>query len=158
MLYSQPKGARVTFRELSELADRLKSPPYSWTIDLIWAAYQATEGDRVKKSTRHTATDLITLIRYSLDLDRELVPFADIVEERYQGWLTRQAQVGTTFTGAQLWWLEHIKDIIVQSARFSIDDLDLAPFTERGGSDGISRDLGSQAQVMIEEMNRVLAE
>ena len=157
LLYSQPKGARVTFRELSELADRLKSPPYSWTVDLIWAAYQATEGDRVKKSTRHTATDLITLIRYSLDLDRELIPFADIVEERYQSWLTRQAQAGTTFTEAQLWWLERIKDTIVQSAQFRIDDLDLAPFTERGGSDGIGRALGSQVQAIIEEMNKVLA-
>ena len=61
------------------------------------------------------------------------------------------------FTEVQLWWLERIKDTIVQSAHFSIDDLDLAPFTERGGSDGIGRDLGSHAQAIIEEMNRVLA-
>ena len=157
LLYSQPKGAKVTFRELSDLAERLKRPPYMWTVDLIWDAYQALESDHVKKADKHTATDLITLVRYSLDLDRELVPFADIVEERYQGWLAQHEQSGTTFTNAQLWWLERIKDTIVQSAQFSIDDLDLAPFTERGGSDGIGRDLGSQAQAIIEEMNRVLA-
>jgi len=157
LLYSQPKGAKVTFRELSDLAERLRRPPYMWTVDLIWAAYQALEGDRVKKADKHNATDLITLVRYSLDLDRELVPFADIVEGRYQDWLAQQTQAGTTFTEAQLWWLERIKDTIVQSAQFSVDDLDLAPFTERGGSDGIGRDLGSQAQAIIEEMNRVLA-
>lgn len=157
LLYSQPKDAKVTFRELSDLAERLKRPPYMWTVELIWDAYQVLEADHVKRTDKHTATDLITLVRYSLDLELELVPFADIVQERYQGWLTQQAQTGTTFTEAQLWWLERIKDTIVQSAQFSIDDLDLAPFTERGGSDGIGRDLGSQAQAIIEEMNRVLA-
>ena len=157
VLYSQPQGAKVTFRELSDLADRLKSPPYSWTIDLIWAAYQATEGERVKKSARHTATDLITLIRFSLDLDRDLVPFADVVEGRYQTWLAQRAQSGTTFSADQLWWLVRIRDTIVQSVQFSFEDLDLAPFTERGGSDGVGRDLGSQAQELIEDLNRVLA-
>ena len=142
LLYSQPKGAKVTFRELSDLAERLRRPPYMWTVGLIWAAYEAIEGDNVRRADRHTATDLITLVRYSLDLDRELVPFADIVEGRYQGWLAQQIQAGTTFTDAQLWWLERIKDTIVQSAQFSIDDLDLAPFTERGGSDGISATSG----------------
>ncbi len=146
----------MTFRELSDLAERLRRPPYMWTVDLIWAAYQALESDHVRKADKHTATDLITLVRYSLDLDRDLVPFADIVEGRYQGWLALQSQAGTTFTDAQLWWLERIKDTIVQSAQFSIEDLDLAPFTERGGSDGIGRDLGSKTMDIIDSMNMAL--
>jgi type I restriction enzyme R subunit len=157
VLYSQPKGAKVTFRELSDLADRIAAPPRSWSIGLIWNAYRALEGQSVRGSDKHTATDLISLIRYTLELEHSLVPFGDIVEQRYQGWLDSQQQAGVTFTDKQLWWLERIKDTIVQSSQFSVSDLELAPFNERGGVDGISRDLGSQAQAIIDDMNKVLA-
>ncbi len=157
LLYSQPRGAKVTFRELSELMERIKRPPLTASLDLIWNSFQALDAERVRTSPRHTATDLVTLIRYTLEQNRVLVPFADIVEERYQSWLDEQKAKGTTFTDAQLWWLERIKDTIVQSAQFSVDDLELAPFTERGGSDGIGRDLGSQALGIIESMNEALA-
>jgi type I restriction enzyme R subunit len=147
----------VTFRELSDLADRIAAPPRSWSIGLIWNAYRALEGQSVRGSDKHTATDLISLIRYTLELEHSLVPFGDIVEQRYQGWLDSQQQAGVTFTDKQLWWLERIKDTIVQSSQFSVSDLELAPFNERGGVDGISRDLGSQAQAIIDDMNKVLA-
>ena len=154
VLYSQPAGAKVTFQELKELADRLKRPPVSASIDLIWSSFQALDGDKVKQSAKHAATDLVALIRYTLEQDKVLVPFADIVQERYEGWLAAQK---VEFSEAQLWWLERIKDTIVQSARFSVDDLELAPFSERGGADGIGRDLGSQALDIINAMNEALA-
>lgn len=157
LLYSQPHGAKVTFRELSELMERIKRPPLTASLDLIWNSFQALDEDRVRTSPRHTATDLVTLIRYTLEQDKVLVPFADIVEERYQGWLDQQKTRGVMFTEPQLWWLERIKDTIVQSAQFSVEDLELAPFTERGGSDGIGRDLGSQVLAIIESMNEALA-
>ena len=154
VLYSQPAGAKVTFQELKELADRLKRPPVSASIDLIWNSFQALDGDKVKQSAKHAATDLVALIRYTLEQDKVLVPFADIVQERYKGWLATQK---VEFSETQLWWLERIKDTIVQSARFSVDDLELAPFSERGGADGIGRDLGSQALDIINAMNEALA-
>ena len=157
VLYSQPAGAKVTFRELSDLAERIASPPRSWSIDLIWGAYEALNADHVRKADKHTATDLITLIRYTLDLDSELVSYAEVVEGRYQNWLAQQTQAGTTFTEAQLWWLERIKDTIVQSAGFAMTDLELAPFTERGGLDGIGGDFGSSALRVVEELSAVLA-
>jgi type I restriction enzyme R subunit len=154
VLYSQPEGAKVTFQELKELADRLKRPPVSASIDLIWNSFQALDGDKVKQSAKHAATDLVTLIRYTLEQDKVLVPFADIVQERYEGWLASQK---VEFSTTQLWWLERIKDTIVQSAQFSVDDLELAPFSERGGADGIGRDLGSQALDIINTMNEALS-
>ena len=154
VLYSQPEGAKVTFQELKELADRLKRPPVSASIDLIWSSFQALDGDKVKQSAKHAATDLVALIRYTLEQDKVLVPFADIVQERYEGWLAAQK---VEFSATQLWWLERIKDTIVQSARFSVDDLELAPFSERGGADGIGRDLGSQALDIINAMNEALS-
>jgi len=111
----------------------------------------------VRRSPRHTSTDLISLIRFALEQEQTLVPYGDLVEERYQRWLDAQLQAGVIFTDSQLWWLERIKDTIVQSAQFGIDDLDLAPFSERGGIDGIGREFGSQAQVIIDKMNEALA-
>ena len=157
ILYSQPKNAKITFKELRELADRIAAPPRSWTIDLIWNAYQALEADHVKRADKHTATDLITLIRYTLEVDRELVPFAVTVEDRYTTWLAQQAQKGVQFTETERWWLDRIKDTIIQSASMKVDDLSLAPFTERGGIDGAGRDLGTNAHALIDDLNRVLA-
>jgi type I restriction enzyme R subunit len=157
ILYSQPKNAKITFKELRELADRIAAPPRSWTIDLIWNAYQALETDHVKRADKHTATDLITLIRYTLEVDRELVPYAVTVEDRYMTWLAQQSQKGVQFTEAQRWWLDRIKDTIIQSASMKVEDLSLAPFTERGGIDGAGRDLGTNAQSLIDDLNRVLA-
>jgi type I restriction enzyme R subunit len=157
LLYSQPKDAKITFIELRELADRIAAPPRSWTIDLIWNAYQALESDHVKRADKHTATDLITLIRYTLEVDRELVPYAVTVEDRYTSWLAQQAQKGIIFTDVERWWLDRIKDTIIQSASMKVDDLSFAPFTERGGIDGAGRDLGPNAQNLIDALNVELA-
>jgi type I restriction enzyme R subunit len=157
VLYSQPKDAKITFAELKEVVNAIKAPPRSWSIDLIWNAYMALETDKVKGSGRRTATDLITLIRYALELDSELVPFALTVEEKYANWLAQQSQRGVLFTDSQRWWLDRIKDTIIQNASMSVDDLELAPFTERGGIDGAGRDLGVNAQSFIDDLNRTLA-
>ena len=157
VLYSQPDNAKVTFKQLRELADRISAPPRSWTIGLIWNAYQALDPEHVTKTDKHPATDLITLLRYTLEADHELVPYAVTVEDRYTNWLAQQAQNGVTFTDDQRWWLDRIKDTIIQSTHLNIEDLDLAPFTERGGIDGAARDLGTNAQTIINDLNQTLA-
>jgi type I restriction enzyme R subunit len=159
VLYSQDNNARITFKELRELSERIAAPPRSWTIDLIWNAYQAldTDNDTVQRADRHTATDLIALIRYTLEHDHELVPYATTVEDRYTNWLAQQHQNGVTFTDTQRWWLDRIKDTIIQTTHITIDDLEYAPFTERGGIDGAGRDLGPDAQTLIDDLNTTLA-
>ncbi len=157
ILYSQDNNAQITFKELRELSERIAAPPRSWTIDLIWNAYQALDTDNVQRADRHTATDLITLIRYTLEHDHELVPYATTVEDRYTNWLAQQHQNGVTFTETQRWWLDRIKDTIIQTTHITIEDLDLAPFTERGGIDGAGRDLGPEAQTLIDDLNTTLA-
>ncbi len=54
------------------------------------------------------------------------------------------------------WWLDRIADIIATSAGVTADDLDNAPFTERGGVDGAVRDLGSEAARYLEQLNAEL--
>jgi type I restriction enzyme R subunit len=47
-------------------------------------------------------------------------------------------------------------DVIANSAGISVDDLDNAPFTERGGVAGAARDLGPRASELITTLNRDL--
>ena len=59
--------------------------------------------------------------------------------------------------GLERWWLDHMVDVIASSAELTADDLDNAPFTDRGGIDGALRDLGDRAGALIDELNRELS-
>ncbi len=153
---TEAKQRRVAFADIKELADRIARPPYNWTPDVLWNAYAAIEVDRVRHSDHRTLTDLVSLLRYAVGFDDELVPYADRVRERYAGWLAQQEQVGSRFTAAQRWWLDHMAEVIAASAGISADDLDESPFTERGGVDGALRDFGHRAESLIDELNMEL--
>ena len=104
-----------------------------------------------------TAIDLIALIRYTLEHEPELVPYATTIEQRYQNWHAQQAQNGVTFTDQQRWWLDRIRDTIIQNATMTTEDLELAPFTEHGGTDGYLNDLGTQAADILNNLTKTLA-
>jgi len=52
--------------------------------------------------------------------------------------------------------LDRMVEVIAVSAGVSPDDLDNAPFSERGGVDGAIRDLGPNAAVLIDHLNAEL--
>lgn len=79
------------------------------------------------------------------------MPYADRVRERYAGWLIQRGQPGVTFGEKERWWLDRMASVIASSAGINADDLDDAPFTERGGTNGALRDLGDRTD-MIEEL------
>jgi type I restriction enzyme R subunit len=149
---------RVSFRDVQELAERIARPPYNWTPDVIWDAYVAlgTPHRPGPSQGRRTLTDLVSLLRYTVEADDELVPYADRVHERYAAWLAQQAQAGVTFTETERWWLDRMVDVIASSAGITAEDLDEAPFTERGGTDGALRDLGDRAGDLLESLNTEL--
>lgn len=155
-LMFEAKDHRVPFEDIKELADRISRPPHSWTPDLLWAAYEAVESGKVKKTDKHTLTDLVSLLRFTLGSDVELVSYADRVHERYAAWLVQQEQAGTTYTESERWWLDRMAEVVATSAGVSPSDLEAAPFIERGGVDGISKDLGSKAVALIDELNKEL--
>jgi type I restriction enzyme R subunit len=157
MLYSKPKNVSITYKEIKELAERIRRPNPTWTVDVIWNAYLALEPTKVRKSSVHTTTDLVSLVRFTLGQMNELIPYAQLVEERYAGWLLQQENLGVKFTDNQKWWLDRIKDAISQSAHFDVKDLEMSPFTERGGSSGVEEALGNTVIQIIESMNMELA-
>jgi len=152
-LMQEAKERRVSFAQIQDLAERISRPPHNWTPDLIWSAYEAIEVGRVRHSDRHTLTDLVSLIRFATKLDDELVSYSEQVRERYAAWLAQQSQAGVTFSAGERWWLDKMVEVIAVSAGISPDDLDNAPFTERGGVDGATRDLGPQAATLIAQLN-----
>nr|MBA3844383.1 DEAD/DEAH box helicase family protein [Actinomycetota bacterium] len=155
-LYSQPASVRVSFADLRELAERIQRPPYNWTPDIIWNAYAALDVDLVRHADRHTVTDLVSLVRYAMGAEEQLVPYAAKVHERYAAWLAQQEQAGAEFTEKQRWWLDRIADVIANSAGITLDDLDNAPFAERGGVDGALRDIGPAAGTVLADLNETL--
>nr|WP_241429162.1 DEAD/DEAH box helicase family protein [Agrococcus sp. ARC_14] len=148
---------RIGFDAIQELADRIRRPPYNWTTDLLWSAYEAVDRSRVRGSGHRQLTDLVSLLRFTLGADTELVPYSDAVRERYAGWLAQQEQAGVVFSEPQRWWLDRMAEVVASSAEVTPDDLDLAPFSERGGQAGAVQALGDKAAVYVRELNEVLA-
>lgn len=148
---------RIAFTDVQQLADRISRPPHNWTPDLLWTAYEAVDAGRVRHSERHTLTDLVSLIRYTVGVDDELVPYAERVRERYAAWLAQQQQSGTLFSALERWWLDRMVEVIAASAGITPRDLDESPFTERGGVDGALRDLGPErAAALLADLNAEL--
>lgn len=155
-LLSEAKQRRISFLDIQELADRISRPPYNWTPDIIWNAYATLSVERVRPSSRPTLTDLVSLLRFTLGTEDELVPYADRVREKYAAWLAQQSQTGVHFKASERWWLDRMVEVIAASAGISPEDLDESPFTERGGADGALRDLGIRAGSLIDELNAEL--
>jgi type I restriction enzyme, R subunit len=147
---------RIDFAYIQELAARIARPPHNWTPDIIWDAYAAIDPPRVRNTPTHTLTDLVSLMRFTTGIDDELVPYAERVREKYAAWLAQQEQAGVGFSEAERWWLDRMVSVIANSAGIRVEDLDDAPFTERGGIDGVLRDLGDQAEGLIEQLNTEL--
>ncbi len=155
-LLTEAKTRRVPFAAISELAERIARPPHNWTVDVIWAAYETLHDRRVTPNGHARLTDLVSLLRYELGEDSELVPYADVIASRYDAWLRRQSLAGVEFTNDQRWWLDRMAEVISNSAGLSDTDLDAAPFTERGGVDGAVRDFGADAGSLIDDLTAEL--
>jgi type I restriction enzyme, R subunit len=155
-LLTEAKERRISFSDIKELADRIARPPYNWTPDIIWNAYVALDPQFAAISDHRTLTDLVSLVRFTVGVDDKLVPYVERVGTRYAAWLTQQEQAGVTFTEAERWWLDNMVKVIANSAGIRTEDLDDAPFIERGGTDGALRDLGDRAVELIEQLNSEL--
>ena len=156
-LLTEAHDRRVSFGDLKELADRIQRPPYNWTPHILWNAYEILEDPkRASRNDHRNLTDLVSLIRYTVGAEDQLVPYADKVHARYAAWLAQQEQAGVTFSAAERWWLDRIADVIASSAGMDTTALDASPFIENGGTDGALRDLGDRAGLLIEELNKEL--
>ncbi len=158
LIYSQPYGKRhITYQEIKELAEAIKKPPYGLTPELLWQAYEQLERSKVKKAgPQRLLTDIISILRFTLGMENELVPFAEIVNMRFEKWLKRQEQQGKTFTPEQMDWLIKIKDHIASSLAIEKEDFELSPFQESGGLIKAYKIFGEELDKFIKELNEEL--
>jgi type I restriction enzyme R subunit len=122
----------------------------------LWQAYEALDKSKVRGSPQKMLTNLVSLVRFAIDADDELVPFADTVDERFAGWLHAQEQAGRTFTPEQTAWLERIRDTIASSLAISTDDFSLTPFAEHGGIGKAVELFGTDLAPLLDELNEEL--
>ena len=156
ILYSRPYGKRLTLKAIKELAATIGRPPYNWTPERLWAAYEALEAQRVKGSAGTVLTNLVSLVRHALEPDGELVAYPLTVEQRFQNWLAQQAQAGTRFTDDQLSWLTRIKDHLATSLTIAPDDFELEPFVSHGGFGRANTMFSGRLGPLLDELTQEL--
>jgi type I restriction enzyme, R subunit len=109
---------------------------------------------------RHLLIDLVSLVRYAMHQDNELLPFPERVSANYKAWLAQQAQQAqnaSPFTPEQLHWLDMIREHIAGNLSIVPDDFEYAPFAQEGGMGRVYQLFGAELPVMLEALNRELA-
>ncbi len=158
ILYSKPYGQRLSFEAVKELAQTIEQPPYLWNESQLWNAYAALEASKVKgASGRRILTDLVSLVRFAMHQDNELVPFPERVNANFNAWLASQESNGKSFTTEQRQWLTMIRDHIAANLGIATDDFEYAPFAQQGGLGKVYQLFGEELNTMIEELNEALA-
>jgi len=162
LIYTHDKHLR--FEQLRELAEAIEKPPRRWTSEALWAAYEKLEKTASKASdakpsftrSKRVLTDLITLVRLALHEDETLVPFPEVVRQRFDTWLAKQGAAGRIFTPEQITWLGLIRDHIATSLAIGPDDFDLSPFSQQGGLGKAHQIFGPSLPKLMDELNEVL--
>ena len=157
ILYSRSFKQHLTESMLKDLEQKLRDNHAAWTEDRLWDAFAVTEPAKVTgRSQAGRFADLVSLVRFALEQQPVLAPFADSVSERFNEWLMDKAQGGAVFTPEQLSWLNLIRDHIATSLSIEADDFDYSPFSQEGGLGKAYQLFGEQLPMLLEELNGVL--
>ncbi len=179
VLYSKPYKQRLRFEDVRELAEKLvaqveqlrvyQTHPQDWEKRVpneLWQAYQKLEASKVRgAAASHILTDLVSLVRFAMHQENELVPFPERVNANFKAWMAQQesspapgGQVGgKSFTDEQRKWLEMIRDHIAANLLIETDDFDYAPFAQEGGIGKVWQLFGDDLSKILDELNEALA-
>jgi type I restriction enzyme, R subunit len=155
ILYSRPYKSPLKYENIKELADTINKPPHHWTEDNLWAAYAALQKSKVRGASGvRIMADLVSLVRYALEQENELVPFPEKVDANFKAWLAQQEK---KFDEEQLLWFEMIKDHIAGNLSIETDDFEYAPFSQEGGLGKVYQLFGDNLNDILDELNEALA-
>jgi type I restriction enzyme R subunit len=171
VLYSKPYKQRLRFEDVRELAEKLvaqveqlriyQTHPQGWekrVPDELWAAYRKLQAGKVRgAAANHILTDLVSLVRFAMHQENELVPFPEKVQVNFRAWVEQQQASGKSFTAEQRKWLEMIRDHIAANLQIETDDFDYAPFAQEGGIGRVWQLFGDDLSTILDELNGVLA-
>jgi type I restriction enzyme R subunit len=158
ILYSRPYKSRLRFEDIKELAGMIEKPPHHFRVDNLWDAYATLEKAKVKGANGpHILTDLVSLVRFAMHQENELVPFPEKIEVNFKAWLAQQESSGKKFSEEQRQWLVMIRDHIAANLGIETDDFDYAPFAQEGGLGKVHQLFGEELNIIIEQLNEALA-
>ncbi len=173
ILYSRPYKQRLTEKMLKELEEKLKEPFGTQPVANLWHAYEVTADSAdgadksrspsvksaksaVKKNPACRFSDLVALVRFALEQQSVLAPFADSVSERFNEWLMDKAKAGVAFNVEQLAWLNLIRDHIATAISIEPEDFDSVPFNQHGGLGKAHQLFGENLSKILDELNQQL--
>jgi len=171
LVYSQPyKKRHLSYEQLNDLVEEIEQPPYNIAPKDVWQAYEMLERLKAKGAAPgEKLPALISLIRCSIGVAKELEPFPQIVNQRFEAWLKQQKQGesrsergqpglgGSPFNKEQLQWLERIKQQIANNAEFEMDDFDFIPeCKQQGGLLKAQALFGKELNTIVQELNGYL--
>ncbi|MFG0298547.1 MAG: DEAD/DEAH box helicase family protein [Phycisphaerales bacterium JB047] len=148
---------RLKFRDLKDLAEQIKRPPVSATTEELWRCYEALEAANVQGKGGQIITDLVSLIRHTLQPGEPLTPFAEVVRQRYTEWREHQTAAGVSFTEEQTQWLDKMAEHIATSLAIENDDFNNGWFARKGNLGKAYQLFGDQLEGIMSEMNRALS-
>jgi type I restriction enzyme R subunit len=158
LLYSRPYRHRLTEPMLKELEKKLREEHAAWTEDNLWNAFAAVAPKKVKgRSQAGRFADLVALVRFALEREQTLQPFAQTVNQRFIEWIERNIAKDIVFTPEQRAWLELIRDHIATAISIEPNDFNYAPFSQRGGLGKAHQLFGDDLPKLLGELNEVLA-
>ena len=165
IILNRPRHAPLHFSDIKQLAEAIAAPPLGLSTDKLWQAYETLDHSRVRSSKvnmKHMLTDLVSLIRYTIERDEDshavLEPYSETVNRRFSRWLEEQEKSrGKPFTTQQCQWLELIRDHITTSLTIGPDDFDEVPFNQHGGLGKAYQLFGEELSTILQELNERLA-
>ena len=92
--------------------------------------------------------DLVSLVRFALQQQAVLTPFADSVQERYERWLHAKEASRIVFTAEQR---------LATSLSIEPDGFEYPPFSHRGGLGKAHRLCGKDLPRLLDGLNEALA-
>ena len=158
IIYDQDyKNRRMTIKKLEELYDQLKSQGI--TVSRLWDCYATLQPEKVKRSgTLARLADLVSMVRFELGYTDNLEPFADRVNYNFMKWSLdfNAKHAPTTVTEEQQEWLRMIRDYIVVSLSIDREDLDMNPFSQKGGLGKFYELFGGEYEEILNDLNEKL--
>jgi len=157
VLYNLPYQARLRYEDIKELAEAIHRPPHLYSESQLWQAYAALDAGKVKGAgAKRILTDLVSLVRFAMHQENELVPYPEKVQVNFRAWVEQQQASGRRFSDEQRKWLEMIRDHIAANLQIESEDFEYAPFAQEGGIGKGWQLFGEDLQRLLDELNGVL--
>lgn len=156
IIYSKPYGQRyLTYEQVKQLADAVKSPPHNLTTVRLWQAYEQLDSSTVKGAAPDKLlTEIISLVRFAIGETETLEPYKESVNRRFQEWLNKQERL---YSKEQMAWLKMIKDHIATSLDIQLEDFEEIPFKAKGGAIKAHQLFGDTLGTILAVLNEQLA-